>query len=76
MGSPTGVQIVPFVSPGFGWGRVSEGGDSESGTRFVLGGGVGIVSSNSGLGLTLGAQKVFIDGGKLVFGAGLTWARR
>ena len=76
MGSPTGVQIVPFVSPGFGWGRVSEGGDSESGTRFVLGGGVGIVSSNSGLGLTLGAHKVFIDGGKLVFGAGLTWARR
>ncbi len=76
MGSPTGVQFVPFVSPGFGWGHISEGSDSESGTRFMLGGGVGIVSSNSGLGFTLGAQKVFIDGGKLVFGAGVTWARR
>jgi hypothetical protein len=76
MGSATGVQFVPFVSPGFGWGHISEGRDSESGTRFMLGGGVGIVSMNSGLGFTLGAQKVFIDGGKLVFGAGVTWARR
>jgi hypothetical protein len=76
MGSATGVQFVPFVSPGFGWGHISEGSDSESGTRFMLGGGVGIVSMNSGLGFTLGAQKVFIDGGKLVFGAGVTWARR
>ncbi|HEY8793666.1 MAG TPA: hypothetical protein VIM15_01890 [Gemmatimonadaceae bacterium] len=76
MGSPTGVQFVPFVSPGFGWGHITDSNNSESGTRFMLGGGVEIVSSNSGLGFTLGAQKVFIDGGKLVFGAGVTWARR
>ena len=76
MGSPTGVQIVPFVSPGFGWGRISDGSGSESGTRFMLGGGVGIVSSNSGWGLNLGAQKVFIDGGKLAYSAGVTWTRR
>ena len=76
VGSLTGVQIVPFVSPGFGWGRISEGSDSESGTRFMLGGGIGIVTSDSGLGFTLGAQKVFIDGGKLALGLGVTWTRR
>ena len=32
--------------------------------------------STSGVGLTVGAQKVFIDGGKLVSGAGLTWTKR
>lgn len=69
-------QFVTFVAPGFGWGHISEGGDSESGTRFMLGGGVGVISSTSGVGVTIGVQKVFIDGGKLVVGAGLTWTRR
>jgi hypothetical protein len=76
MGSPKGIQFVPFVSPGFGWGRVGSGNDSGSGTRFMLGGGVGVISTNSGVGVTVGAQKVLIDGGKIVFGAGLTWSRR
>lgn len=76
IGSSSGVQFVPFLSPGFGWGHVAESGDSESGTRLLLGGGLGAISTKSGVGFTVGAQKVFIDGGKMVFGAGLTWARR
>ena len=76
MGSPKGVQFVPFVSPGFGWGHMSSGSDSQSGTRFMLGGGVGVMSATSGIGSTVGAQKVLIQGGKIVFGAGLTWSRR
>jgi len=28
------------------------------------------------VGVTIGVQKVFIDGGKVVVGAGLTWTRR
>ena len=69
-------QFVTFVAPGFGWGHISEGSGSQSGTRFMLGGGVGVISSTSGVGLTIGVQKVFISGGKLVVGAGLTWTRR
>ena len=69
-------QLVTLVTPGFGWGHISEGSDSQSGTRFMLGGGVGIISSISGVGVTIGAQKVFISGGKLAVGAGLTWSRR
>jgi hypothetical protein len=69
-------QLVTFVAPGFGWGHISEGSDSQSGTRFMLGGGVGVISSTSGVGVTIGVQKVFITGGKLVVGAGLTWSRR
>lgn len=69
------LQVVPFVTPALGWGRVSGGGASESGSRFMLGGGIGVLSSSSGLGLNVGVQKVFIEGGKTVFGAGFSWAR-
>jgi hypothetical protein len=72
IGKRNGVQFVPFVSPGFGWGSISEGGSSASGSRFMLGGGLGLMGESSGVGLTLGAQKIFVDGGKTVFGAGLT----
>jgi len=74
-GKQGGVQFVPFVSPGFGWGRISGGGRAESGTRFMLGGGFGVVGTSSGVGVTLGAQKIFVDGGKTVFGAGITLSR-
>jgi len=76
VGKQDGVQFVPFLSPGFGWGSVREGGNSESGTRFMLGGGLGIIGRSSGVGLTLGAQKIFVEGGKVVFGAGLSLSRR
>jgi len=73
------VQIVPFVKPALAWGRISgedeeSGIDvAESGTRFMLGGGIGIMNVAPGLGINAGVQKVFIDGGRTVFGAGLSW---
>lgn len=76
VGRKNGLQFVPFLSPGFGWGSVSGGGNSASGSRFMLGGGLGLVGESAGVGLTLGAQKVFVDGGKVVFGAGLTLSHR
>ncbi|MDQ2766478.1 MAG: hypothetical protein M3Y30_04910, partial [Gemmatimonadota bacterium] len=75
IGRHSGIQLVPFVSPGFGWGHISGGGESASGSRFMLGGGLGIVGISSGVGLTLGAQKIFVDGGKTVFGAGITLSK-
>jgi hypothetical protein len=65
-------QIVPFVSPGVGVGLVSVGG-SHTGYRFDVGGGVGVTNVAPGLGLTVGAQKVLIDGGRTVFGLGVSW---
>ena len=66
------IQIVPFVSPGIGVGLVSADG-SHSGYRFDVGGGVGVTNVAPGLGITVGAQKVLIDGGRTVFGLGVSW---
>ena len=69
-------HVVPFIAPGFGFGRVSGGGESESGTRFMLGGGVGLMDIAPGLGVSLGAKQVFLDGAKTVFGASVSWLGR
>jgi hypothetical protein len=65
---------APFVTPGFGWGRVSENGASESGTRFMMGAGLGVAHRN-GWGVSVGMQKVFIDQGKTVFGLNLSYGK-
>ena len=67
------MTFAPFVTPGFGWGRVSPtGGTSESGTRFMTGAGIGF-SHRNGWGASLGMQKVFIDQGKTVIGLNLSY---
>lgn len=66
------MTFAPFVTPGFGWGRISENGTSESGTRFMMGAGLGVAHRN-GWGVSLGMQKVFIDQGKTVFGLNLSY---
>lgn len=71
-----GLRVVPFVTPAIGWGHASAGGSSESGERFLLSGGVGLMSSGGSFGLTVGAHHVFIEGGKTVFGAGISLSHR
>jgi hypothetical protein len=67
------MTFAPFVTPGFGWGRVSPtGATSESGTRFMTGAGIGFTHRN-GWGASLGMQKVFIDQGKTVIGLNLSY---
>jgi len=64
---------APYVTPGFGWGRVSPtGAASVSGTRFMMGGGLGVTHAN-GWGLSLGMQKIFIDQGKTAFGLNVSY---
>ena len=65
--------MTVFVTPGFGYGRLSEDGESESGTRPMLGLGLRL-RTTSGIGFSIGAQKVFIDDGEMVMGAGLSIA--
>jgi hypothetical protein len=70
------VEIIPFLVPALGWGRLSASyaGESEarSGVRFMLGGGLQ-VKMHETFGIALGVQKVFIDGGKTALGVGLSW---
>jgi hypothetical protein len=65
-GPPT-IRIAPFLTPGIGWGRESDG-VSHSGTRFLLAGGVMFQSTTNGIGATVGFQKVFIDNGDTMLG--------
>jgi hypothetical protein len=68
--------IAPFLTPAFGWGRASNNGASQNGTRFLLGGGVTLQSLRSPIGANFGFQKVFIDGGETVFGVSLVVGKR
>lgn len=70
--APAGeLRFVPFLTPAVGFGRLSDG-DSESGVRFLLGGGVGLVGAG-GLMLDIAFQKVFIDHGDTQVGIGVAW---
>ena len=66
-------SYAPFLSPGFGFGRLSDEIGSESGTRFLLGGGIALNSPSRGMAFNVGVQKVFIEEGDVQFGVGLTW---
>ena len=67
------MTFAPFVTPGFGWGRISPTGVSTiSGSRFMMGAGLGFTHSN-GWGVSLGMNKVFIDQGKTVLGLNLSY---
>ena len=68
------MTFAPFVTPGLGWGRLSATGASESGSRFMLGAGIGMAHRN-GWGVSVGMQKVFIDQGKSVFGLNLSYGK-
>lgn len=65
-----------YVTPGFGFGRISSEGDSESGTRPMIGAGARVRHVESGFGALVNLQKVVLDGGKTQLGLGLSWMPR
>jgi opacity protein-like surface antigen len=65
------IKISPFLAPGFAYGRYKVADESESGQRFMIGGGVGLAFAN-GIGANLGMRKVFIEEGKTQIGLGFT----
>jgi hypothetical protein len=67
VGGTQGLRLAPFLTPGIGFGHISDGDFSESGTRAMLGGGMGILGQG-GLTLTIGFQKIFIDEGETTLG--------
>jgi hypothetical protein len=64
--------VVPFLTPGFGFGATYlNGASSASGAHFMLGGGLAVSNHGGNIGLNLGFQHVAIDGGATQFGAGV-----
>ena len=71
--TPDGLRFAPFVTPVFGVGSTSLGCSGlgeceESGTRFVIGGGIGVWNPLSSISASLGINHVVADGAKPVFG--------
>jgi hypothetical protein len=69
------MTFAPFLTPGLGWGRLSADGASESGTRFHLGAGIGMINSANGWGVSVGMQKVFLENAKSVFGLNISYGK-
>jgi len=75
------MHFVPFITPGLGFGRMGNvvytGDDfatSHGSLAPMLGGGIGLEFGRSGIGTTLGFQKVFKStGGTTQLGLGMTW---
>ena len=68
-------NMIPFLSPALGWGRISDDVDSESGTKPVLGGGLGFTNVMGNIGVNLGFRKFFIDEAPTQWGLGMSWTR-
>jgi hypothetical protein len=74
-------KIVPYLVPAFGFGRARlEAGDpEESATRFLLGGGIGLMNIASLVNVSAGFQKIFFSAfdvsSKTTFGLAVTIGR-
>jgi hypothetical protein len=76
------MTITPFVEPAFFWGHTRAEGtvdgqtetDSETGTGFVIGGGLSLGFSN-GFALDFGVKKVMIDEANVMIGVGISFQR-
>ena len=71
----TRTHMVPFLSPALGWGRVSAEDESESGTKTVLGGGLGFTNVVGNVGLNIGFRKIFVEDAPTQWGLGMSWSR-
>jgi hypothetical protein len=65
-------KVVPFMAPGYGLGAVRASGDHTSGTRGSIAFGAGVVDLAPGLAVNLSWRKIFIEGGPMTIGLGLT----
>jgi hypothetical protein len=76
------LKILPFLSPGLGYGRLGnvsyfedEPPRAHGAMAFMLGGGVGLEFGRSGIGASVGFQRVFkSSGGATQLGLGMTWS--
>lgn len=75
-GASTDMHFVPYVTPGFGFGRTQVdtplgGTSSESGTRLMIGAGIHLFNPSSNVAFGLGVQHIAISGGQTQVGLSL-----
>lgn len=75
-------RIVGFVAPGIAWASLethvlNDVGEiapfDHDGARGMLSGGIGLMPRGSGVGVSIGFQRIFVDQAGTQFGATLTW---
>jgi hypothetical protein len=71
----SGVRVIPFVSPGFGLARLSGDGESSTGSRAMLSGGLALAGVNMPVQLTASARKIFMEEAPTVLGVGVSIGR-
>jgi hypothetical protein len=70
-----GTHWTFYAIPGAGWGQIRYDGDTLSGLRATVGGGLAIAPPG-GVGFNLAVQKVLIEGGRTQLGVGISWQGR
>jgi hypothetical protein len=79
--TPGGMRFAPFFTPVFGIGSTTVGCPlnidcEESGTRWVLGGGIGVWDPTASISASLGINHVMLSGSKPVFGVNVQFGGR
>jgi hypothetical protein len=69
------MRIVPFVTPGFGFGG-TRGDGSTSGTALMIGGGVGIYNRSNSVALSFGFQHIAVENAGTQIGLALVLGGR
>jgi hypothetical protein len=80
-GGREGMRVVPYFTPVFGIGQTSAPCPGfmvcdQSGTRWVLGGGIGIWNPMSSVSASIGINQVMLSGAKPVFGINVAFGGR
>jgi hypothetical protein len=64
--------LIPFLSPGLGYGLISGSTDVSGGARAMMSGGVSIAGGSSSPRVTLSFRTIFLDGAPTVYGIGFS----
>ena len=80
-GGREGMRVVPYFTPVFGIGQTSAPCPGfmicdQTGTRWVLGGGIGVWNPMSSVTASIGVNQVMLTGAKPVFGINVTLGGR
>ena len=80
-GGRDGLRFVPYLTPTFGVGQTSAPCPGfmvceQSGTRWVIGGGLGVWNPMSSVSASIGVNQVVLSGAKPVFGVNVTFGGR
>jgi len=68
VGRGSGIQFVPYLTPGFGFAQESANGSSVSGSLFMIGGGLGMYHHDNSLSVSVGFNYIFATDAQTMLG--------